>query len=79
MTVCRAPDFAPCDFFLFPKLKILLKGTHFQSTEDIHKKMAELLKAVSQNDFRRRFETWKTPCGVGHTSNIEEAKGSRRQ
>jgi histone-lysine N-methyltransferase SETMAR len=26
-----SPDLAPCAFFLFPKLKHSLKGTHFQS------------------------------------------------
>jgi histone-lysine N-methyltransferase SETMAR len=25
----NSPDLAPCDFFLFPKLKHSLKGTHF--------------------------------------------------
>jgi len=44
-------------------LKNLLKRTHFQSFEDIRKKMAKLLKAFSQNDFRRRFENWKTRMG----------------
>jgi hypothetical protein len=45
--------------FPFPKLKSSFKGTHFQSTEDIHNKTTELLKALSQNDFRGSFETWK--------------------
>jgi histone-lysine N-methyltransferase SETMAR len=26
-----SPDLSPCDFFLFPKLKHSLKGTHFRS------------------------------------------------
>jgi hypothetical protein len=26
---------APCDFWLFPKLKRLLKGSHFDSRENI--------------------------------------------
>ena len=29
------PDLAPCDFFLFPKLKLPLRGTRFDSTEAI--------------------------------------------
>jgi hypothetical protein len=47
-------DFAPCD--LFPKFKRLIKGTHLQSIEDIHKKMAELLKALAETDFKKCFE-----------------------
>jgi transposase len=54
-----SPDLAPCDFFLFPKLKYLLKGTHFQSTEDIQRKMMDLLKGFTQNDFQKCFHAWK--------------------
>jgi histone-lysine N-methyltransferase SETMAR len=42
-----SPDLAPCDFFLFPKLKNSLKGTHFQSIEDIQKKTTDLLKGFT--------------------------------
>jgi hypothetical protein len=38
-----SPDLAPYDFFLFPKLKHLLKGAHFQSIEDIQRKTTDLL------------------------------------
>ncbi|KAL4091658.1 hypothetical protein QTP88_026315 [Uroleucon formosanum] len=31
-----SPDLAPCDFFLFPKIKSFLKGTHFQTVDDLH-------------------------------------------
>jgi len=27
-----SPDLAPCDFFLFPKLKKVIKGTRFQDS-----------------------------------------------
>ena len=30
-----SPDLAPCDFFLFPKLKEHLKGTKFNSDEEV--------------------------------------------
>ena len=29
------PDLVPCDFFLFPKLKEVIKGTRFQDSEAI--------------------------------------------
>jgi hypothetical protein len=32
-----SPDLAPNDFWLFPKIKIALKGRSFQDTEDIQK------------------------------------------
>jgi hypothetical protein len=56
----------PCDSFLFPKLKRSPKGTHFRPTEDIHKETDDLLKALSQNDFRRCFEAWKARLGDLH-------------
>jgi hypothetical protein len=54
-----SPDLAPCDFFLFLKLKHSLKGTHFQSIEDIQTKTTDLLKGFTQNDFQKCFHTWK--------------------
>jgi len=29
-----SPDLAPCDFYLFPKIKSVLKGTHFVLVEN---------------------------------------------
>jgi hypothetical protein len=52
-------DLAPCDFFLFHKLKHSLKGTHFLSTEDIQRKTTDLLKGFTQNDFQKCFHAWK--------------------
>ena len=42
-----SPDLAPCDFWLFPKLKTTLKGRRFQSREDIMKKATEELQSNS--------------------------------
>jgi hypothetical protein len=30
-----SPDLTPCDFFLFPKMKLKLKGRHFDIVEEI--------------------------------------------
>jgi hypothetical protein len=32
-TLPYSPDLAPCDFFLFPKMKLQLKGRRFDTTE----------------------------------------------
>ena len=37
------PDLAPCDFFLFPKMKLRLKGRHFDTTEGIHAETQEVI------------------------------------
>ena len=50
-------DLAPCDFWLFPKLKTILKGRRFHS-EDIMKKPTEELGSIPE-EFKRCFEKWQ--------------------
>ena len=38
-----APDLAPADFFLFPKLKTQMKGKHFAMIEEIKEKSKQEL------------------------------------
>ena len=40
-------DLAPCDFFLFPRMKRDFKGKLFQNVEEARKKMTEALKAIT--------------------------------
>nr|CAH7723476.1 unnamed protein product [Callosobruchus chinensis] len=55
-----SPDLAPCDFYLFPKIKSSLKGTRFESVEDVKEKTADLLKRLTLHDMQHCFEQWKT-------------------
>ena len=54
MTVVSHPPYspylAPSDFFLFPKLKMKLKGRRFQ-TEEIQAESQAVLNTLRQNDF----------------------------
>jgi len=54
-----SPDVAPCDFYLFPKIKSVLKGTHFVSKENVNSKTAEILNSLKQHDLRNCFEYWQ--------------------
>ncbi|VVC33042.1 Transposase, type 1 [Cinara cedri] len=54
-----SPDLAPCDFILFPKMKSALKGTRSESMEAVKQKTAELLKALTNEDFQHCFDQWK--------------------
>jgi hypothetical protein len=36
------PDLATCDFFLFPKMKLRLKGRRLDTTEEIHAELQRL-------------------------------------
>jgi hypothetical protein len=38
-----SPDLAPCDFFLFPKMKLKLKGRRFDTTEEIQAESQRVL------------------------------------
>jgi len=43
-----SPDLAPCDFYLFPKIKSVLKGTHFVAIEHMKAKTAENLSSLTR-------------------------------
>jgi hypothetical protein len=38
-----SPDLAPCDFFLFPKMKLKLKGRRFDTIEEIQAESQRVL------------------------------------
>ena len=50
-----SPDLVPNDFFLFPKIKEILKGRHYDDIDDIRR---AALKAIPQNQFQNYFEGW---------------------
>jgi transposase len=47
-----SPDLAPSDFFLFTKMKEILKRRHFGDTDDIRSNTAAALKAIPQTSFK---------------------------
>jgi hypothetical protein len=63
ITVLQHPayslDLAPGDFFLFPKIKEILRGRHFD-IDDIRSNTTAP-KAIPQNQFQNCFEGW-TRC-----------------
>jgi hypothetical protein len=54
-----SPDLAPCDFFLFPKMKLKLKGRRFNTTEDIQAESQKVLGTVTEKDFEEAFQKWR--------------------
>jgi len=50
-----SPDLAPCDFWLFPKLKNALKGQRFADLSDIQRNVKTLLRVIPENDFQDCF------------------------
>jgi hypothetical protein len=47
-----SPDLAPCDFFLFPKMKLQLKGRCFDTTEEIHAELQEVIDTLTFENFQ---------------------------
>jgi hypothetical protein len=47
---------APDNFFLFPKIKEILKGRHFDDIDAIRSNATAALKAIPQNQFQNFFE-----------------------
>ncbi|UYV69455.1 hypothetical protein LAZ67_6003654 [Cordylochernes scorpioides] len=54
-----SPDIAPNDFFLFPKLKAVLKGRHFDTREDIIEKSPLALKSIPKEAYKNCFDNWE--------------------
>jgi transposase len=51
-------DLATNDFFLYPKIKEILKERHFGGIDDIRINTTAGLKAIPQNQFQNFFEGW---------------------
>ena len=50
-----SPDLAPSDFYLFQKIKEIMKRRHF---DDIRSNTTVALKTIPQNQFQNCFEVW---------------------
>ncbi|PNF28249.1 hypothetical protein B7P43_G06650 [Cryptotermes secundus] len=53
------PDLAPCDFFLFPMMKIKLKGRRFDTVGEIQAETQTVLNTLTKKDFQDAFEKWQ--------------------
>ena len=41
-----SPNLAPCDFYLFPQVKKLLKGYHFKTEAEVRRQLQAKLKVI---------------------------------
>jgi len=51
-----SPDLSPSDYFLFPKLKIKLKGLNFADVAEIQAAVTDELKKVRKQEFSADFQ-----------------------
>jgi hypothetical protein len=53
------PDLAPCDFWLFPKLKKkVMKRQRFADLSVIQRNVKTLVRSILENDFQDCFRQW---------------------
>jgi histone-lysine N-methyltransferase SETMAR len=51
-----SPDLSPSDYFLFPKLKMKLKGLHFADVVKIQEAITDELNKVQKEEFSTAFQ-----------------------
>ena len=70
-----SPDLAPCDFFIFPRMKKVLKRKRFADVEEVKKKTTEELRGIILQEFQDCLEKWKTRLDRCFASNGQYFEG----
>jgi hypothetical protein len=52
-------DLAHCDFFLFPEMKLKLKGGRFDTIEEIQAESQRVIDTLTEKDFQEAFQKWR--------------------
>ena len=68
-----SPDLAPCNFYLFSKLKLRLEGRHFGTMENI----TDELHTLTENEFRYCSDQWKKQWNRRVTSKGSYFEGDK--
>ena len=67
-------DLAPRDFFLFPKMKLQLKGCRFDRVKEIERESQNDLGTLREQDFQHMFQQWQwhwDQCVAAHWDCFE--------
>ena len=51
-----SPDLAPCDFWLFPKLKKKIRGCRYETIEGMKEAVTWVIDTLTQEDFDGAFQ-----------------------
>jgi hypothetical protein len=54
-----SPGLGPCDFALFPKLKMKLKQRRFEAVLENQRESQAVLYSIKENGFHGAFEAWR--------------------
>jgi hypothetical protein len=53
------PDLAPCDFFLFPNMKLKLKVRRFDNIEFTQAKSQRVFDTLTEKEFQEAIQKWR--------------------
>ena len=70
-----SPDLAPRDFWLFPKVKMTMKGKRFKLIQDIEAATTAHLKTLTKEDLQDCFRKWQQRWNNCVRSNGEYFEG----
>jgi len=62
-----SPDLTPCDFFLFPEIKSVLKGTHLVLVENVKAKTVDILNSLTEYDLWNSLNIGSIVCSYVST------------
>ena len=68
-----SPDLAPCDFWLFPKLR----GCRYETIEVMKKAVKKVIDTLTQEDFKGAFQKLLERCNKCIAAGGENFKGTR--
>jgi histone-lysine N-methyltransferase SETMAR len=54
-----SPDLTLCDFFLFPKIEMKLKGCRFDNAEKTQAQSQRMLDTLTVKKFQEAFQKWR--------------------
>jgi histone-lysine N-methyltransferase SETMAR len=54
-----SPDLAPCDFFLFPKIKKELKNKKYDKVENLARAVQAITSSIPKEEYHKCFENWQ--------------------
>lgn len=72
-----SPDMALCDFFLFPRLKLPLRGKRFETIEATKVNSQKELKAISKSAYEKCFEDSKKRWNMCITCDGDYFEGNK--
>ena len=72
-----SPDLAPWGFFLFVKLKEIIKGTHFEGVNDIETNVTAYIKSMEKKEFEECFRAWSRRMAKCVKVHVECFEGDR--